>query len=443
MLHSTYSVVLALVLIASEPQIDLSHQGAPAKLGLAATGFHASHVEDFDNGPCFGTCLTVLPDLDGCGVGDLALGDPFRTAKRGRVVVASGRTGRVLGWIDGPDGEPSFGRELACIPGQKDEPPCLLIAQPFGTNAAIVSVDLRDFTRHEVCRAAKDENTLGTWLRPWSRARDGSRVVEGLLILSGNSDPSQQSTGVYEGFSASCHLSRYDLAGSLQARVDLGPQSKNFDAPATLAMVHAAQADDVAIADDVGIRLLAGEDLKPRWSRHLPQKYFHVRSICSPGDLDGDGIPDLVLGCPWTTANGRNQSGVVLLVSGVDGLTIREIALSHDCEDFGFSVCAGPMSPDSKPTYLVTRPCPFSSRIYSFEGASPDPEVMWKVDVDLDCPDPGWRLESVPDLDGDSVDDVVVSRASSSCPEAANQGVVVLSGKTQKVLYALARKPGG
>jgi hypothetical protein len=435
-MHSLVLQVLAAAAsVASNPTANQSHPPEAPRYDLTAPGLHRSHGEEFAAGPAFGTCLTFLPDLDEDGSPELALGDPFWNTEHGRVVIASGHTGRILGWVEGPDGEPSFGREVASLEPTAGHEAQLLIARPRGGHPAIVSVNLHDYKQVDVWKAEAGESCFGAWFEPWHRAIEGKRSEAGLVVVSSMKTP-RPDDGLSNEVQAPYRISRYDLGGSLQARVELPGDPSVIFVPARVALVPGVEGDDIAVADSDGLCLLAGADLTTRWARLLEKKNF-VRSICSIGDLDGDGHADLVLGCPWKDIGSHEEAGVVWLVSGADGAVIREITLGGD--NFGFAVCAGPALLGKQPGYIVSRPTSFCDAIFEYEGLSPDPQGVWGLEKDSDLPHLGWRVYSAPDLDADGIADVITARASWECWKMDKQGFAVFSRKTHKALYALER----
>lgn len=84
-----------------------------------ATGTSLYHVEGDANGDRFGHALVSLPDLDGDGKRELAVGAPQGSPDAGYVRVLSGASGAALRTIAAPPSSPGFGSSL-CADGDID-----------------------------------------------------------------------------------------------------------------------------------------------------------------------------------------------------------------------------------------------------------------------------------------------------------------------------------
>jgi len=151
------------------------------------------------------------------------------------------------------------------------------------------------------------------------------------------------------------------------------------------------------------------------------------------GDIDGDGTPDIVTGAPFRDTAVGDLVGRLYIVSGADGSAIRTIDSPNAVTLGGFGRWAaglGDVTGDGVPdvatgangepdqgTYL--------GRAYVISGATGE------AVVELQSPDEqlfgffGELVEAVPDLDGDGLDDLVVSARA----EDAGAEMTVLTGR--------------
>lgn len=94
----------------------------------------------------------------------------------------------------------------------------------------------------------------------------------------------------------------------------------------------------------------------------------------SGGDVDADGVPDLLVGLPGSDTNGED-TGTVLLISGKDGKTLLTAHGAAPLEHYGFSVTfMGDLGRDGHDDYAVGAPQCDPSRLASERNV-----VSWRL----------------------------------------------------------------
>ena len=163
-------------------------------------------------------------------------------------------------------------------------------------------------------------------------------------------------------------------------------------------------------------------------------------AVASLGDLTNDGIPDLAVG-----AFAQENIGYVYLFNGSDGKPLRTIAPPAGSLAFGWSLsAAGDINKDGLSDIVVGAPYTtvgqntVQGRVYVFSGK--DDALLLTVDN----PQPtaggvfGWRMTSVGDQDKDGVPDFLVGAPYQDVNKVIAQGAAyVFSGATGKLLFPL------
>jgi hypothetical protein len=175
-------------------------------------------------------------------------------------------------------------------------------------------------------------------------------------------------------------------------------------------------------------------------------------SITGLGDVNGDGVPDIAVGAPFTSVNGNAGQGRVYVFSGKDGRLLYSVddPTPQPHANFGglFATATGDLNGDGVPDFATVAPgedvngVATAGAAYVFEGKdgnmirripNPSPETFTSSEVLF-----GMGLTNPGDVNGDHVDDLVVGFAGTTVNGNVNQGRAYLfSGKTGSLLRTL------
>ncbi len=147
--------------------------------------------------------------------------------------------------------------------------------------------------------------------------------------------------------------------------------------------------------------------------------------------LDGDGIPDIIVGAPNSSPASRLQSGVVFIVSGANLLPLRSYVGENFFDHFGTSVAAvGDVDQDGISDYLVGAPdgnprgLADAGSAFLYSGSTGN--LIDRHNGEDRGDRAGVSLEGTGDADGDGIPDYVIGMSGASVDGRQGAGKIVL-----------------
>jgi hypothetical protein len=320
----------------------------------------------------FASSMATVGDLDGDGISEYLIGAYDQPTKenehQGRAFAFSGRTGKLLFTFETPEPMPyaAFGFSVAGLGDvNKDGTPDLLIGA-FGQDQSSGKV---------FAFSGKDGKLLYTVQSPqrqpgsgfgWSVAAVGDNnndnvpdFVVGAFAHDGNGkafvfdgqtgkmlhtlSPPQVSGGASFGWSSA---GVGDLNNDGVAEILVG-------APYTMVEKIAVQGQAYVFNGKDGKLLYTLNDPQP-----LAGEVFGWR-VAAAGDLNKDGVPDMLVGAPYKDVGANPAQGAALAFSGADGKFLFALnnPVPRPYAVFGYTLLQSPdMNQDGVPEILVGAP---------------------------------------------------------------------------------------
>jgi hypothetical protein len=194
--------------------------------------------------------------------------------------------------------------------------------------------------------------------------------------------------------------------------------------------------NDIDDMVDVGSAYLySGSDgqlVRRRDGEHAGDRFgVAVKGI---GDVDQDGLSDQLVGAQFATDNGPTGAGAAYVFSGSDGRLIRKHLGSKDKGLFGVAVGGGQdLNDDGIPDYLVGAFGEGAVDVYSAADGQQLAKYQGAAGTWY-----GSSVALIPDIDGDGVAEIIMDSPGDGAGSAQ-----VLSGKTGSVLYSYSGDTAG
>lgn len=411
-----------------------------ARASAPSGGIH--RFEGLREGDFFGLSVGGGGDVDGDGQPDVLVGayDYLEQLPRiwggeasptpGYVQVFSGRDGSCLHAFVGKDADHAFGASVAFAgdvdgDGHAD----VLVGSPY-LSMSLVRLVLGEFLAKpgavQVFSGA-DGSVLGTLRGPEREALFGWSVA-GLGDVDGDGRPDVVvSSGDLDGPGRVLVLSVRD--GRILHRFDLEPGTGGTNAVAAAGDVDGDGVPDLVYGArgasrefrDAGVArvvsLATGKTLWT-WRGADPYDYFG-ESVAGIGDVNGDGTPDLLVGATGVERAGPH-AGAAYVYSGRDGSELHAIDGPAAESSFGTQVCGiDDVSGDGVPDFVVSArkegaAWPGRARVYSGRNG----DLLFSTE--------GTALAPAGDLTGDGRVELVVGSTRSDSGTADEPGLVTV-----------------
>lgn len=158
------------------------------------------------------------------------------------------------------------------------------------------------------------------------------------------------------------------------------------------------------------------------------------RSLANAGDVDGDGVNDLLVGIPHYNA----FKGAAQVFSGANGAIIHTFIGANNNDEFGMSVSgAGDLNNDGFADVLVGVPGDDgagtrSGRVLAFSGI--DGSTILQIDGDPFGHSFGAEITGGGDVDGDGFEDILIGKPADQSTGFPVGSATLISGKNGQII---------
>jgi len=394
----------------------------------------------------FASSLAVVGDVDGDGVADYLVGAYEHywrgNLNQGRAFVFSGGSGKLLLTLDLPAPQPgaAFGNAVAAAGDvDRDGVPDLLVGA-FGQGESGQAFVFSGKTGKMLYTLQAPRRQSGAGFG-WAVAALGDLTGDGIseLAVGAFAQEGRGRVFVFNGqtgkllrtLAPPSPVDSVAFGWSVAAAGDLdqdGAPDILVGAPYTPVGARSVQGRVFAFSGRTGELLYALTDPFPRAGEGFGWR------VASGGDLNEDGVPDILIGAPYKSGEGTRSEGAVFVFNGADGSllsSLRNPALNKSYSGFGLMVAQSPdISGDGIPEILVSAPYQkvdldyVQGEVFLFDGR--DGRLL----TIFDDPTPhqgatfGAAVVSPGDVNGDKVPDFAVGAVGQSIMDKVAVGRV-------------------
>jgi hypothetical protein len=210
-------------------------------------------------------------------------------------------------------------------------------------------------------------------------------------------------------------------------------------------IVGAPDDDEGGRANAGSVQVLSGADGQLLWAAYGDTAGdLFGQAVAGISDVDGDGAGDVIVGAPKDDPAGRSEAGTVFVYSGATGLLLWTASGDTTLDVLGSAVASVPdLDGDGADDVVIGAPDddPLNNTnagsVYVHSGASG--ALLWKAGGAGGLDHLGAAVGGVADLDGDGLGEVIASAPDDDLPGRINAGsVFVISGGTGAVLWTTA-----
>jgi FG-GAP repeat len=207
-------------------------------------------------------------------------------------------------------------------------------------------------------------------------------------------------------------------------------------------LVSAPGADREGTTDTGAVYLYSGADysLLRQWNGPTASTGFGAK-IADAGDVNRDGIADLIVGAPFASPGEIRDAGSAFVYSGADGSLLHQFHGVGTYDRLGFTVSgAGDFNQDGHADLLVGAPLHDvkgkreAGSVYLYSGA--DGSLLLHLNGESGGDNFGNSVANAGDTNGDHINDLVVGSIYAKFGGLVTTGAAyVYSGKDGRLLY--------